>query len=341
MQAPKDKAEALARLERSFIPAEQRQLREFLRHEDGYYADIARTYLKNPFLQLSADEAEVLRAMKPEALGALVAARDAATRSRSPRYAVFCMPKSGSSFIQTSLQRALNLPFLSLTSFGLLSLSSHFGMNSREQELDELALIRAVLTAPGGFVAQHHTRYSTYLGLQMKLYGIQPIVTVRNILDCIVSFDEMMLAWRKGKGEQAWTADAQFALPSDYPELEPEARYTILAHAFGTWLINFYLSWKRAESQGAEPLIIRYEDYVLDKDRLIELLAGHLKMAPEQKERLAAYVREPDQRSARLNVGRRGRGAEKVGEPIRRFLGDYARLFRADLTEEEIAYLVA
>jgi hypothetical protein len=173
----------------------------------------------------------------------------------------------------------------------------------------------------------------------MKLYGIQPIVTVRNILDCIVSFDEMMLAWRKGKGEQAWTADAQFALPSDYPELEPEARYTILAHAFGTWLINFYLSWKRAESQGAEPLIIRYEDYVLDKDRLIELLAGHLKMAPEQKERLAAYVREPDQRSARLNVGRRGRGAEKVGEPIRLFLGDYARLFRADLTEDEITYL--
>jgi hypothetical protein len=339
MEAPKTKAEALRRLERSFTPGEQRALREFLRREDGYYAEIAGVYLKNPFLRLTDDEVEALRSLKPQTLGALIAVRDAATGSRAPRFAVFCMPKSGSSFIQTSLQRALRLPLVSLTSFGLLDLSSHFGMNSREQELDELALIRAALIAPGGFVAQHHTRYSTYLGLQLRLYGVQPIVTVRNILDCIVSFDEMMLEWRRGRGEQAWTTDAQFALPSDYPELEAQARYTILAHAFGTWLINFYLSWKRAGTQGAAPLVIRYEDHVLDKDRLIELLAAHLKMEPEQKDRLAAYVREPDKRSARLNVGRRGRGAEKVGEPIRGFLGDYARLFKAELTEDEIAYL--
>jgi hypothetical protein len=198
-----------------------------------------------------------------------------------------------------------------------------------------------VLTCPNGFVAQHHTRYTPYLNLQMAQFGITPILTVRNIFDCIVSFDDMMLQWRRSNGGTSWFSDAQFALPANYADLAAEARYSILAHSYGVWLINFYLSWKRGRTQGVTPLLIRYEDHVLDPDRLVEALSGSLRLSSEQNARLEAYARRPDATRARLNVGRRGRGAELVPERIRGFLTDFAGAFRGELSEDDLDYLVA
>jgi hypothetical protein len=174
----------------------------------------------------------------------------------------------------------------------------------------------------------------------LGLFRMTPIVTVRNIFDCIVSFDEMMLAWRRSNPSGNWVSDAQFALPANFPELPPEDRYRILAPSYGVWLINFYLSWKRARAQGLAPLMIRYEDHVLDPDRLVEALCGHLKLSREQKQRLAEYAHQPDRRRARLNVGRRGRGLELIPERTRGFLAEYAEAFRAELGQEEFDYLV-
>jgi hypothetical protein len=337
---PKSRQEALSQLGRAFGPREQRRARSYL-EPDRALADVLQTYLRAPFLRLTDEELAAVSRIRPVEMGDLIRAREAAARSKAPRYAVFCMPKSGSSFVQSALQHALQLPFVSLTSFGTSGLSSYFGMNSREQELDEMALVRSILYAPKGFVAQHHTRYSPYLAFQMSAFGLKPIVTVRNIYDCIVSYDDMMLQWREGQGPKAWASDPQFALPIDYPELPLETRYTILAHSFGVWLINFYLSWKRAAGQGlVKPLVIRYEEDVLDDERLIERLSAVANMTAEQRDRLADYVRKPDPTLARLNVGRRGRGMERVPETLRAFLADYAGLFR-ELDAADLAYLTA
>jgi len=341
MTPPKDRHEALHRMGRSFNVREQLELREFVPRDEHYHREILLTYLRNPFLRLTDEELAEVSRVDPPALGKLIAAREVASRSLTPKYVVFCMPKSGSSFVETALEHAFQLPKVSLTSFGAANLSSWFGMNGREQELDGLAVIRAVLNSPAGFVAQHHTRYTFYLALQLRMFRITPVVTVRNIFDAVVSFDDMMRQWRSVSRKPSWMSDAQFALPDDYPDLPPERRYWLLAHSYGVWLINFYLSWKRGREQTrADWAVIRYEDHVLAPDRLVETLASHLRMSPDQRTRLAEYANRPDPDRARLNVGRRGRGAELIPESIRAFLSDYAHAFAPELDAEDLAYLV-
>ena len=325
----------------SYDANEQMKAREILdREAEDYDQLILNAYFYNPFLRLTEDEvAALLRKVRPDAVGHLIAARAAVTRSPAPKYVIFCMPKSGSSFIKSALQAALQLPFVSLTGVGTPRSNSVFGMNSREQELDELAIIQSATLNPKGFIAQHHTRYSVFLALQMQLFGIVPIVTVRNILDCIVSFDEMML--QSKANSKSWIMDPPFILPIDYAELDDEARCTILAHSYGTWLINFYLSWKRSHCHPfVSPLFIRYEDHLLDRETLIKRLSGNVSMSEEQEQRLRDFVHAPDQTLSRFNVGRSGRGAEKIPEHLQAFLANYAGLFRAELTENEIRYLV-
>jgi hypothetical protein len=341
MDLTKDIIAARNLIASSYEVSDQLKAREILKTEpESYDRTIAEAYLYNPVLRLTEDEAATLkRRVRIEAVGQLIAMRHAVTRSPSPKYVVFCMPKSGSSFIKSALMAALELPFVSLTSVGAPRSSSEFGMNSREQELDELAVVKSALLHPDGLIAQHHTRYSLYLALQMQLYGIIPIVTFRNILDCMVSFDDMMYS-SKINGN-SWTLDPQFILPINYKELDAETRYTILAHSYGTWLINFYLSWKRSHHhQFVSPLFIRYEEHVLDREALIGLLSGCASMSEEQEQRLRKFVHEPDRAQSRFNVGRSGRGAEKVPERLQAFLADYAGMYRSELTEDDIRYLV-
>lgn len=330
---------ALERLLKSANPREQLALRRELGAPISLN-ELRQGYLTNPFLQLTQEEAERLGA-ESGPLAALIAARHAAQSFVSPRYVVFCMPKSGSSFVRWALREALQLPDESLTGFGSAALNSYFGMNGREQELDELAVIRAVLRSPGGFVAQHHTRYTQFLALQMAAYRLRPIVTIRNVLDSLVSFDDMMLQWRAGLlPEEAWTTDP-YALPQDYVQREPVERYDLLAHTLGLWQIQFLLSWKRCMRQNlVRPLFIRYEVDVLDPERFVATLTRELGLTEPQCARLQASAAKPDQTRSRLNVGRAGRGREKVADKTRRFLRTYAETFGEEFAARELDELL-
>jgi hypothetical protein len=326
--------EALDRLLRKALPDRNDQLRDDLRRASNYVDALGSVYFQNPFFQLTDEEADALRAgIGADApLAGLVAARHRAMQPAGRRYIVCCMPKSGSSFLKVALEEALQLPAVSLTSVGNTQLSSLFGMNPREQELDELALVKAALLAPEGYVAQHHTRYTQYLALQMRAYGLTPIVTLRNIPDALVSFDDMMLAWRAESGPDGWTGDTPFALPMDYPRLAQDARMRLLARSLGIWLIQFHLSWLRAQRQGiVSPLVIRYEDDILDHERLIARLSQALALDEPQTQRLRAFVARPDRERSRLNVGKSGRGRERAPDDVVAFLRDYASSFADEI----------
>jgi hypothetical protein len=214
-------------------------------------------------------------------------------------------------------------------------------MNSREQELDELAIVKSALLAPLGFVAQHHTRYTTYLGLQMVAYGLTPIVTLRNIPDALVSFDDMMMSWRTGEGRGTWTSDTPFAIPLNYAELAPDVRIRLIAQSLGIWLIQFHLSWLRAAKQGVvSPLVIRYEEDILHPERLVARLSDALKLDEQEIGRLRAFAERPDPERARLNVGKAGRGRERVPDDVRAFLTGHAQLFAGEIPADDVAYLL-
>jgi hypothetical protein len=334
---------AINQLLRTALPNEQHEARAALRGADSYIDALSSVYFQNPFFQLTDNEAEALRSGigLDEPLAGLVSARHRAMRPSGARYVIFCMPKSGSSFVRTALEEALQLPGVSLTSFGDIRLSSLFGMNPREQELDELALVKAALMEPQGFVAQHHTRYTQYLGLQMRAYGITPIVTLRHIPDALVSFDDMMLDWRSGPGPTTWARDTPFALPLDYVERAPDVRLRLLARSLGVWLIQFHLSWLRGTQQGfVRPLVIRYEDDILQPERLSERLCQALKLDDAQAQRLQAFVARPDPERSRLNVGKAGRGRERAPDDVISFLRDYAASFAGEIPPADVEALV-
>lgn len=333
---------AFDRLLRTPFPKEQQALREPLRQGDGYLNALASLFVQNPFFALTDSEADVLcEKLQPPQLAGLLAARHRAMRASAANPVVFCMPKSGSSFLKSALQEALQLPAFSLTGFGNAEVSSHFGMNGREQEIDELALVKASLLAPQGFIAQSHTRYTAYLGLQIAAFRLRPIVTLRNILDSLVSFDDMMMAGRAAESPHAWLYDTQFALPRDYGRLALEARLRVLGPSLGVWLIQFHLSWRRCREQGLiSPLVVRYEEDVLDPPRLVARLAEALGLDPAQVDRLEAFVARPDRELSRLNVGQAGRGRERVPPDVRQPLVDYARIFDAEIPADDIAYLL-
>lgn len=326
---------------RTLAPPIQQKLRGYLPAET-YFSDIARVYLGNPFFGLTDDElAHFSASVQDDPMAGLMVARERARRTATPRFNVFCMPKSGSSFLSAVLQEALELPAAPINGVGMGAVNSIFGMNSREQEVDEFALVKAILSSPKGFVTQNHTRYSMFLGLQMRQFGVTSFVTVRNILDCIVSFDDMLLRSRQAMGEDGWVRDAQFALPLDYQALDEATRYDLLARSFGVWLIAFYLSWKRCGRQDyIRPIMVRYEDHILDGGRLIALLTETIGLDPAQTERARRYMLNPDRRRSRLNVGVAGRGRERVPDAAVEFLLGYAKLFSREIDESEIAYLI-
>lgn len=330
----------IRQLLKSFSEEEQLSIRMNIMDKD-YYTHIRNIYLNNPFIKLTEDEVNHFRTHSPnDHIVQLILMRDLASKSRTPKISVFCMPKSGSSFVQSAIKNALEIPLVSMTGFASSGQNSYFGMNSREQELDELAIIKSILIADRGFVSQNHTKCSMYLSLQLSFYGIFSILTLRNILDCIVSFDDMMISWRKGKGDFGWLNDAQFHLPIHYSELEEQTRYDILSKSFGIWLIGFYLTWKRLiDMKRINPIILKYEEDILDTSRLIEKITSRIRMSSAQKMRFEEYVAQPDVKKARLNVGIQGRG-QKIDSEIVEFLLNYARRFSSELSEKEIRYLI-
>src|SRR5262249_39814089 len=155
-----------------------------------------------------------------------------------------------------------------------------------------------------------------------------PVLTLRNILDCLVSFDDMMLTWRgQNPPESAWLMDP-YALPLDYPKLAPADRYRMIGHTLGAWLIQFFVTWKRGVAQRViRRRVIRYERDLVQPERFVELAGQWFGLTAEQRARLADYAANPDRERSRLNVGQPGRGRETVPEPVRQMLTDYAKGF--------------
>lgn len=225
---------------------------------------------------------------------------------------VACAPKSASTFIWGALMRATGLPGVSLAAATMSPLSSSkLGMNLREQETDELALIRNGINGMG-YVAQHHIRCTPYLCHQMRLFRIKPIVTYRNYFDTLVSLDDMFMDWRPSDPG----TDHHFfddGLPSKYVEMDREDRLHLLADRSTTFYIQFYLTWKKCEAMGLiEPLWVSYEkDFHGDKAKLAQRIAGFVGENHVDAAKLAEQLGETaPEKSARLNKGLVGRGKD-------------------------------
>jgi hypothetical protein len=251
-----------------------------------------------------------------------------ARRAPQPNILLACAPKSASTYLHSVLTRALGLPSACLFAATLdwASAALH-GSALREQEPDELALIRNGLNGRG-YVAQHHCRCTPYLSSLIDTYNIKPIVTHRNLFDTIVSVDDMMMDWRSRPGtiDHGYFADG---LPAGFERLERADRLMILAQRHAPWLTQFYLSWKFCERAGfVRPLWISYEkDFLGDKERLAARIAAFAGTGDPSA--IAALLADRGGKSTRLNQGIAGRGAD-LPQAVRNYILSAVRPYRDD-----------
>jgi hypothetical protein len=261
-----------------------------------------------------------------------------AQRAQQLNVLVACAPKSASTFIEAALRKALDLPSAGLFTATTSAYSgSTLGANLREQEPDELALIRNGLNGKG-YVAQHHSRCTPYVAMLLKTYNIRPIVTHRNLFDTIVSLDDMMCGYRKGEPDDAkyYFSDG---LPANYGALDREERLTITAQRNTAWFIQFYVSWKKCERIGlVKPLWISYEDDFLgDKVLLAERVSQYLGAEVADVEKLAeAFADKRDAGARRFNKGVSGRGRD-MPQSVRDIILKTAHYYR---DEEDLTPLI-
>lgn len=261
--------------------------------------------------------------------GALMRTRMTINRNDGLNILVACAPKSASTFMQTALRKGLGLGEAGLTVPA--ANSSALGANMREQEFDELAVIRSGLTGTG-YVAQHHMRMNPYAALLLKNYNIKPIVMHRNILDTLVSLDDMFMSYREEFPEHNghYFNDA---LPEDYATYEQGDRLAMVAHRHASWLVNFYVSWKRGEAHGmVKPLWISYEDDILgDKKRLTARVLTYLGLdRADPVKMVSALMDRSGGKSVRINKAVSGRGS-KAPESVREFVLSVARPYENDV----------
>ncbi|MGV3553108.1 hypothetical protein [Rhizobium sp.] len=261
------------------------------------------------------------------------------TASRAPQLNVLlaCAPKSASTFIAGALQTALGLPSAALfASTPRIRAVSQMGGNLREQEPEELALIRNGLNG-AGYVAQHHSRCTPYLSLMLKTYNVRPIVTHRNLFDTFVSLDDMIMGYRSDNvSEGLYFSDG---LPANYGKLEQEDRLTILVQRNTAWFIQFYVSWKKCERAGlVKPLWVSYEkDFLADKQGLAERVIKHLGLDPDSAAKLlVAFEDKTDGAAKRLNKGVAGRG-RAMPDSVRAIIERTAHYYR---DEEDLSPLL-
>ncbi|UVC10329.1 hypothetical protein IHQ71_06915 [Rhizobium sp. TH2] len=294
----------------------------------------------NPFFlaDIPVEAAQKLKLNLDQFAEFVMRAKLTASRARQLNVLVACAPKSASTFIENALRKALGLPSVSLfTATPTAFAGTTLGANLREQEADELALIRSGLNGLG-YVAQHHMRCTPYFAQMMGIYNIRPIVTHRNLFDTIVSLDDMVMTNRTG---EALDAQKYFGdgLPANYARLDVEDRLTILAQRNAAWFIQFFVSWKKCERAGLiKPLWISYEqDFLGDKAVLAARVSRHLGTEFADPVKLAdAFEDKRDADARRFNKGVAGRGRE-MPESVREIILKTAGYYR---DEEDISPLI-
>jgi hypothetical protein len=218
-----------------------------------------------------------------------------------------CFPKAGSSF--------LTLALASLPGFRKVSLVPSYGR--REQELS-LQCLLAAQRAGGHFVAQHHVRYSDETARLLDLFGLHPIVLVRDIYDVVVSIRDHL----KGGG----TVIAQAYVPPGLPQWADKRIEEFASEMIIPWYLNFYASW----AECAERVEITYEHLIGDPELAVRGICEQTGIIATATEiRAAVQTARWCQAATRFNVGVPGRGKDlssRVVSRIQRLAGYYSFL---------------
>ena len=213
---------------------------------------------------------------------------------------VACFPKSGSTFLVSALadstgymRQFLGYDHLNEQDLYLPSLIDSYNMN---------------------IVCHQHTR-ATAPNLELvSEFGIQPVVLVRNIFDCLVSLRDHL--GRESRQTPVFNASDEFFAK---PQAE---QFDELIDLALPWYVNFFMSWKKAETRGTELLWITYEDMMTDKAGTVRRVLdfyGTTQFSDHVDSAISCVDKGSD---TRFNKGVSGRGEEQLSADQRRRITD-------------------
>ncbi len=218
---------------------------------------------------------------------------------------VACMPKSASTFLTNVIG---NLP-------GFHALGLTFLADRREQELD---IYLASQLHDYNYATQAHVRYSEPTGVILKSFNMFPVVLVRNVFDCVVSFCDHI------KNEDVVGSMAYF--DQRFLEWPRDKQLDAIIDLVMPWYANFFACW----SNYPGPCVrTSYDEILQDTPSVIARAlqgVGHEASVPE----IAAAIEKARGGTTRFNVGRSGRGAEQLSAAqinrVRALFGYYAHI---------------
>lgn len=223
-------------------------------------------------------------------------------RKAAPRTHILlaCMPKSGSTYLSSSIGRLPGFRRTSLTS----------GASRAEQEINFRVALRK---SKYNYISQQHVRYHSRTAEAIQVFQLTPVVLVRDIFDCVVSIRDH---WRREsvRGPMAYVLERHL-------DMEDRDLDRMIVQMVIPWYINFYVSWTRCD----DALWLRYEDVVSDPADAVTRILERANHEADSKAILAA-VQESDPAMERKNVGRSGRGAclaEAQKQAIREYRSFY------------------
>ena len=300
----------------------------------------AQLYSANPFFlpKIDPKEAQNLGISTEILAQVLMRASLTARHARQANILVACAPKSASTFIAGALAKAGRLPVVPLIhTMASAATATLFGINNREQEIDQLALLRAGLNGRG-YVTQHHTRCTPYLCHMLETLNVRPVVTYRNIFDSLISLDDMIME-AHGSVPEEQDLYAFDGLPKSFRAMEREERLYLLAARTAYWYVSFYISWRKCEAEGlVAPLWISYnEDFLGDREALASRVSAFIGSEYLDPDILAAHLKNNRAEGMRVNVGSAGRGKDVPGD-VRDMVMRIATSFRS--TGVDLAPLV-
>lgn len=223
---------------------------------------------------------------------------------------VCCMPKSGSTYLCNLLS--------AVTGWPIGDLVYRYGQNE-----PNLYRPRLVDNWHRNLVIHQHCKYTASNEELMQVFGIRPILHVRNIFDVAVSFTDFSDSTQKPKTFPCH-------LGADYPTLSREERADFIVDMAIPWFIGFFAAWQEADQRKAIPMLwTTYEELVASRPATVRRILDFLNI-PMSDARIESAIAEAEGGFNRFNKGVVGRGLSELTagqvERIRRYAAYYPKV---------------
>lgn len=175
-----------------------------------------------------------------------------------PLIVVAAAPRSGSTFLSNVISQTTRLRYFRLC--------SGYSTNEHDLYLPALCLMNDT-----GCVSQMHMKGTFHNASLINLFGIKPVILVRNIFDIVVSLARDLRKKEELPGyEEGLNGYSFLWLDRATKKLKDNELLDLIIDLAIPWYVNFYVSWYRlCQQQTVNAIWLNYEILMHDKEKTI------------------------------------------------------------------------